>query len=163
MNKNYAWEVFNEYNSLDSLLKKLLGTDKGVTTYIDTLEKVPFAARKKVPEIGVTVSELKRLRHTRNRLAHEEGAFDVIQCKESDAEYLHNFHACVLSGYDPLGRLEAIENHRTVPKTGGRGVAAYYMGQKTGGNRGAKIGLAIFAGICIYALICLVIAAMLGV
>ena len=59
-----------------------------------------------VDDWDLTLEQLKRLRHIRNRLCHEAGSFSKELCSESDIRWLDNFRESLINQTDPLSLYE---------------------------------------------------------
>ena len=95
----------------------------------------------------------KALRHLRNRMAHELDTDGV--CTEADAAEAGDFHARILSGNDPLARLNRMAApERKPPKARMPEKVSRDSGRRKKPERNIWIGIAITAAvICLIALI----------
>lgn len=91
-----------EYKRVDSILRDMYRTDKGITEYIEKMEAFPFNVSVKIPEWNPTLAELKRIRHLRNTMAHEPNGFEAADSEETDLRWLKEFHERLLHEQDPL-------------------------------------------------------------
>ena len=91
---------FEEYKRLDHLRGDLFGSRAGVTAYLSQMERDTFEGRR-IPNRDADYQMLKRFRHLRARLAHEESAFETLDIADIQA-----FHKRILSQNDPLALLE---------------------------------------------------------
>ena len=87
------------YKRLDNLCRDMNGL--GVTGYILDMEEIKNA--------GFYVSgweedyrRLKRYRHIRNQIAHENGADEENMCSAGDAQWIEDFYQSILEQADPL-------------------------------------------------------------
>lgn len=96
-------ELFEEYKSLDILLKDVLSSETGVSTYINKMEENTKEGRKIYKDWVSDIKRLKNIRHQRNILAHEE---QQVRVSEDDIFYLFEFHNKVLADRDPLSLLK---------------------------------------------------------
>lgn len=96
---------------------------------------------------------LKALRHLRNRMAHELDTDGV--CTEADAAEAGDFHARILSGDDPLARLNRMAAPERKPPTVRMPEnVSHDSGRREKPERNIWIGIAITAAvICLIALI----------
>lgn len=95
MNKT-DMEFFETYKRLDRLCSDVFGLrNGGVTRYIDELKAIGY-------EYSEDCKTLKRLRHIRNQMAHDEGAFDYQMCDREDIIWLNTFYNRMMKGADPL-------------------------------------------------------------
>ena len=89
-------EFFETYKRLDRLCSDVFGLrNGGVTRYIDELKAIGY-------EYSEDCKTLKRLRHIRNQMAHDEGAFDYQMCDREDIIWLNTFYNRMMKGADPL-------------------------------------------------------------
>lgn len=105
---NLNHTFFEEYKSLDKLCGQLYNMQYGMTCYIENMKRIPPYNYQNVPNWNDYLKQLIRLRHIRNYLAHEEGAFEKETCTQRDIEWIQNFHKCILNRSDPLAMLEQI-------------------------------------------------------
>lgn len=96
---------FEEYKRLDHLCGDLFGSRAGVTAYLSQMERDTFEGRR-IPNWDADYQMLKRFRHLRARLAHEECAFETLDISQRDIADIQAFHKRILSQNDPLALLE---------------------------------------------------------
>ena len=109
-------DFFETYKKLDRLCAQMYGlSGGGVTAYIDDM-KDNWAAAYGTDNWNETFNTLRRLRHMRNEMAHDEGAFDVLNCTMEDINWLNSFYYALMNGYDSLSciRKKAAEHYRQV-------------------------------------------------
>ncbi len=95
MNKT-DMEFFETYKRLDRLCSDVFGLrNGGVTRYIDELKAIGS-------EYSEDCKTLKRLRHIRNQMAHDEGTFDYQICDRDDIIWLNAFYNRIMKRTDPL-------------------------------------------------------------
>lgn len=95
MNKT-DMEFFETYKRLDRLCSDVFGLrNGGVTRYIDELKAIGY-------EYSEDCKTLKRLRHIRNQMAHDEGTFDYQMCDREDIIWLNTFYNRMMKGAVPL-------------------------------------------------------------
>ncbi len=102
-NINYIF--FEEYKRLNKLCSELYGDQNGISHYIDDMKNVPGTDCRYISGWKDDLSQLIRLRHIRNHLAHAEGAFDEGICTYRDIEWIQEFHKRILNQSDPLALL----------------------------------------------------------
>ncbi|MDE7439385.1 MAG: hypothetical protein K2N23_02640, partial [Clostridia bacterium] len=96
-----------QYKRLDALCKDLFSSKDGVTAYIAEMERNSYSRyRYRIYNWDSTIEQLKRLRHIRNQLAHDVGAFDYDLCTHADIEWLNSFYDLILNINDPLARIK---------------------------------------------------------
>lgn len=96
--KNYVF--FEEYKQLDKLCRDMY-PDKGVTGYIDDMVNT-YWHDYPIKNWESDLTQLKKMRKLRNRLAHTEGAFTEDICTQMDIQFVQNFHKRIIDGTDPL-------------------------------------------------------------
>ena len=96
------------YKALDELCKQILDSERGISCYIEEMEKCGAKV-----EFSSDYKNLKRLRHIRNRLVHDADSFDIPLCEEKDIMYLEDFRSKIISLRDPL----AANRQRTLKKS----------------------------------------------
>lgn len=107
-------EFFETYKKLDRLCAQMYGlSGGGVTAYIDDM-KANWTAVYGTANWSETFNTLRRLRHMRNEMAHDEGAFDVLDCTREDIDWLNSFYHALMHGDDPIScsRKKATEHYR---------------------------------------------------
>jgi hypothetical protein len=102
---NLNFIFLEEYKQLDKLCSELYDGQPGVTSYINEMKNVNWNDARDIPNWKSDLNELKRLRHTRNHLAHTEGAFDENLCTNEDVNWVKNFRNRILKQTDPLAML----------------------------------------------------------
>lgn len=108
-------EFMEAFKHLDIICKDMFQADKGVTTYIDTMEQITNGARY-VPTWNTTLRRLKELRHIRNNHSHEVGTSYTDICTPADIEWLNNFYAAIMNTTDPLAMYrKATTSHQKAP------------------------------------------------
>lgn len=85
---------FQEYKKVDKLLAEMYQEDKGVSNYIDELERTFYQRHS-------TAQTLKELRYIRNQLAHDP-YIDAPICTESQIAWLKEFYQKLQNQQDPL-------------------------------------------------------------
>ena len=111
-NLNYVF--FEEYTRLDKLCKDIYGTDKGVSNYINDMMSASWSDCRYITNWKTDLAQLKRIRHLRNRLAHETGAFSNEICTQNDIDWIKTFHKCILNQSDPIALLHKNKHNKPV-------------------------------------------------
>lgn len=99
-NLNYIF--FEEFKKLEKLCGEMYGSHNGVTNYIDDMKDVPYSNYRDIPNWEDDLSQLKKMRHIRNNLAHEEGAFTKKVCTKNDIRWIQTFIKRIMNQSDPL-------------------------------------------------------------
>lgn len=95
-------EFFETYKKIDRLCAQMYGlSGGGVTAYIDDMKAHAYGTRRP-DNWNVTFNTLRRLRHMRNEMAHDEGGFDTAMCTYEDIYWLNSFYDALMHGRDPL-------------------------------------------------------------
>lgn len=97
-------EFLKAYKKLDELCKQVLGSDRGISEYIDQMQSEGKGCSK-VPNWDNDLKEVKRLRWMRNRLVHDADSFDMLTVTNEDISYLKEFRSRILSCEDPFALL----------------------------------------------------------
>ena len=92
---------FEEYKSLDNLCKDILESEKGVSEYIERMEKEE-RGRMIVADWDRDYKKLKSMRYIRNKLAHDDGAYESDLCTDKDIAWVSDFQTRIMSEEDPL-------------------------------------------------------------
>lgn len=99
-NLNYIF--FEEFKKLEKLCGEMYGSHNVVTNYIDDMKDVPYSNYRDIPNWEDDLSQLKKMRHIRNNLAHEEGAFAKKVCTKNDIRWIQTFIKRIMNQSDPL-------------------------------------------------------------
>lgn len=94
-----------EYKHLDKLCSELYDGQPGVTNYINDMKSMDWNDARDIPNWKADLSNLIRLRHIRNHLAHTEGAFGEKLCTNEDVNLVKDFRNRILKQTDPLSLL----------------------------------------------------------
>ena len=106
---NIAYTFFEEYKKLQRLCNDIYDSNNGVTNYIDDMNAVPYSSSCMISNWMSDLKQLKRLRHIRNTLAHEEGSFNMNMCTLSDVKWIQSFYNRILNQSDPLSVLHQMK------------------------------------------------------
>lgn len=98
-NLNYVF--FEEFKRLEKLCNEIYKVHNGITCYIDDMTAT-YNNYYNVPNWQSDLKQLKRLRHIRNNLAHEEGAFSQNLCTQNDVKWVRTFYQRIVNQSDPL-------------------------------------------------------------
>ena len=66
------------------------------------MKDVPYSNYRDIPNWEDDLSQLKKMRHIRNNLAHEEGAFAKKVCTQNDIRWIQTFIKRIMNQSDPL-------------------------------------------------------------
>ena len=94
---NLNYRFFEEFKHLDKLCGEIYKTQYGITHYIDDMKSKPFKNYRGIPDWDSDLRQLIRLRHIRNKMAHEENAFDNADCTQNDIEWIRYFYKCIMN------------------------------------------------------------------
>ena len=89
------------YKRLDNLCKDMNGI--GISGYIEDMEKIK-AEIFSVKTWKDDYYQLKHYRYIRNRIAHDNDAYEENLCTPYDTEWLENFYQQILNRTDPLAQ-----------------------------------------------------------
>lgn len=98
------------FKALDTLCKDCLSDSRGVSAYLEEMEKASSPFPRGWAE---DYKELKRLRWLRNRIAHDE---NPPAAGEKDIEWLDAFRVRILQSRDPLAQREALRRKKNAGK-----------------------------------------------
>lgn len=98
--KELNTDFYDEYKRLDKFCRDMFSGQDGVTEYIKQMENAALY-RYYVPTWDEDLKQLKRMRHLRNKLAHEV-EFDADLCTESDILFVKTFYTRLFNCSDPL-------------------------------------------------------------
>ena len=114
---NIAYTFFEEYKKLQRLCNDIYDSNNGVTNYIDDMNAVPISSSCMISNWMSDLKQLKRLRHIRNILAHEEGSFKMDMCTLSDVKWIQSFYNRILNQSDPLSVLHQMKKTQPSKKS----------------------------------------------
>lgn len=103
------------YKHLDNLCRDMFSSEKGVTTYIETMEHTSGGSYR-VNGWDSDYKNLKHYRWIRNHIAHENYASEGSMCDEQDTEWLDAFYSRVISRTDPLALYRKVITPQKVVK-----------------------------------------------
>jgi hypothetical protein len=89
------------YKRLEKLCRDSLNDDRGVSAYLELMEKTPRGAAK-VENWEADYKQLKHYRWMRNKIAHDPGSTEENMCKAADLKWLKDFHKRIMEQTDPL-------------------------------------------------------------
>lgn len=95
-------ELFEEFKRVDGICRDMFSSQRGVSEYIEQMERDFAYGRQRIPLWERDYRSLKRVRWLRNQIAHEMTATD---CTTDDVGYLQAFHDRLLQQKDPLAVL----------------------------------------------------------
>lgn len=90
---------FEEYKKLDNLCKDLLGSNQGITQYVNEMEQIPFEKSKLVESWQYDYKMLKHIRWIRNNIAHNN---ECSGCSKSDVKSVKDFYKKIINQKDPF-------------------------------------------------------------
>ncbi len=96
--------LFDEFKRLEKLCNEIYGEQHGVTLYINEMDCTSGYAARKIFGWDYDLQGLKRVRHIRNAMSHDDSDGDTDYTFE-DVEFIKNFHARIMRGEDPLSLL----------------------------------------------------------
>lgn len=99
---NLNLQFFEAYKELDEMCKQVLSSNRGVSAYIDEMEKEGHVY---VENWEKDYRQLKRMRWIRNRLAHEINVFEEDIITAQDVEWLKMFRTRIIELADPFSLL----------------------------------------------------------
>lgn len=111
-----AQELFDEFKRVDGICRDMFSSQRGVSEYIEQMERDFAYGRQRIPSWERDYRSLKRVRWLRNQIAHE---MTVTDCAVDDVEYLQDFHDRLLCQQDPLAVLRRTRQaaRLTTPRT----------------------------------------------
>ena len=98
-------ELLEEYKYVDAICRDMLGAEKGVSAYIEQLDKTPGTVRYWITEWNDEYRQLKHIRWLRNQIAHSTGS---VECSQADVDWLKGFHNRLLTQQDLLAKAHRV-------------------------------------------------------
>ncbi len=108
-------EFFEAFKSLEKICNEMYGQNNSVTQYISDMEKIGRYDADRIPGWNDDLKELKRVRHIRNNMAHED-AYNSEACNKEDIEFLKPFRERIFKTEDPLALKHKLRNNNTGSK-----------------------------------------------
>lgn len=99
-------DFFEAYKHLDKLCSEMYACQNGVSAYIEHMENEAFQGQYRVPSWNNDYKMLKQVRSLRNRLAHDDGEYQISQAE--DLDFVQDFYRRIFSGNDPLTLLRKV-------------------------------------------------------
>ena len=106
-------KLLEEYKYVDNICRDMLGTEKGVTSYIEQLDETPMTVRYWITEWNDEYRQLKHIRWLRNQIAHSTG---YVDCTQSDLDWLKDFHNRLLTQQDLLAKAHRVIKESQIQK-----------------------------------------------
>ena len=92
------------YIKVDQFIRDANVSEKGVSLYIEQMERESFNGPMYVNTWNDDLNMLRQLRRKRNQLTHEAG-FDSDICEKTDYDWLKTFYDRLMSASDPTAML----------------------------------------------------------
>ena len=89
------------YKHLDKICREIFNSDKGITTYIDTMQEINDGNRK-LPFWDDVLRKLKNYRYMRNMYVHDVDTSQYDICTKEDIVWLDKFYNSIMETTDPL-------------------------------------------------------------
>ena len=89
------------YKHLDKICREIFNSDKGITTYIDTMQEINDGNRK-LPFWDDVLRKLKNYRYIRNMYVHDVDTSQYDICTKEDIVWLDKFYNSIMETTDPL-------------------------------------------------------------
>ncbi len=93
----------DSYKRLDNLCKTFPDYPKGISSYIEVMER-SNQIRHQCVGWSSDYDRLKKYRHIRNQIAHENGIYEDEVCDLNEIDWLEDFRSRILNQTDPLGQ-----------------------------------------------------------
>ena len=106
---NIILDFLEEYNSLDELCKQILSNEKGISAYINEMNKEQNN-HSSIACWENDYRQLKKMRGIRNRLVHESNSFQDNLVTIEDIKWLHTFYSRIINCTDPFSLLYKSRN-----------------------------------------------------
>lgn len=104
------------YKRLDNLCKDICGSETGVTSYIESMERIPAGAYR-VAGWHDDYRQLNHYRYIRNKIVHDNDADEDTLCSATDIDWIENFYWRIMNGQDPLTLYRKATTPKQPPQT----------------------------------------------
>lgn len=94
-------DFIDAYKHLEKRCSEIYGEQHGLSQYISDMEMTPSYISGSIPGFASDLKELKRLRHIRNALVHDDSE-PPVEYSQNDIDYLNEFHDRIMNRKDPL-------------------------------------------------------------
>lgn len=105
----------DQYKRLEKLCKDALQDEKGVSAYLELMEKTPRGAAK-VENWEADYKQLKHYRWMRNKIAHDPEHTEETMCKAADVKWLKAFCKRIAEQKDPVAQYQATRKRKPAQK-----------------------------------------------
>lgn len=151
---NLQIQLLEEYKYVDSICRDMLGAEKGVSAYIEELDKTPMTVRYWIVEWNDEYRQLKHIRWLRNQIAHST---EYVECTQADLDWLKGFHNRLFTQQDLLAKARRVIQESQIQKQQQQAKTILAAAPKRGANvfgssRGPRkswILIAVIAGLAI--------------
>lgn len=154
--KNIILEFLEAYKSLDELCKQILSSDRGISEYIDEMNRESQGCMR-VACWEMDYKRLKKLRWIRNQLVHEINSFEDDLISPEDIEWMKEFQTRIMECTDPFSLLYQSRNIKTKTANQEKYPANYFERkepfEESFIDRNLVIGVMTLIGIVLLALI----------
>ena len=151
-NLNYIF--FEEFKKLEKLCNEIYSSHSGVTQYIDDMLNISYYHYRSIPNWNSDLKELKRLRHIRNQIAHEQIHVDL--CTPADIEWLNDFYKRIFNQTDPLALLHQNISSNVTTQRNSTQNASVKMHKATADKSFTKTTIILLLSITTITLLCLI-------
>ncbi len=148
-------EIVKAFNRVEKQCNQMYGDIHGVTLYIKDMEQVSRAKSRSVPGWEEDYRNLKRIRHVRNALVHDDADAD-LDYSAADIAYLDSFYQRLLKRQDPLALVRKQNEKTKLRSTNGNDTRPVYEKGARKGN-GCLVQAALL--VCIILLFSLMVLA----
>ncbi len=93
----------DSYKRLDNLCKGFPEYLKGISSYIEVMER-SNQMRHRCMSWSYDYECLRKYRHIRNQIAHDNGVYEEDVCDVDDIDWLEDFRSRMINQTDPLGQ-----------------------------------------------------------
>jgi len=140
-------ELFDEFKRVDGICRDMFSSQRGVSEYIEQMERDFAYGQRRVPSWERDYRSLKRVRWLRNQIAHET---TVTDCSADDVAYLQDFHDRLLLQQDTLAALrrtrQAARPAAPRPQVIPQRQASYFNQEPDGMGKGLLWGVIVVVG-----------------
>lgn len=142
-------ELIRAFSHLEKICNEMYNEKHGVSCYIDEMVRKTSFKAKSIPGWDTDLERLKRLRHVRNGIAHDDATVDTSYTY-LDVKFLEDMYDRIIAGTDPLGQLRSQQKELKKVKIKPEQQVMEVHNEKSSGVKGTILVAAIVSLLLIF-------------